>query len=740
MKRTRPAFILFWVLAFLGPLFGSESSGTFCDDDLADQVGLLQTGRVTPVFREGLGFHTQEGLEKAKSLVQMLRQVPVSDEGRWWMNGIDTVRLELERWPPALRVGAIGFSVAGLILTCLLVSHCFRSSPDSASCAEKGKVAELLRKRKDVLARLDGLERSLLQARKADEEKKRKQKEAEDMLNSPSVSAETRAHFRKSATTEASKAEQHVTKVRNFSKKLNEKKVDKLKENVAGSMKEAMSLAQMMMIDSATSLQVSVKNTLSGDVPQEEMSAYSTEVSDTAESLLSLPFPLVLAGMLAPLQLQFLYSWSSVALSCQALLFLGLAIATAIDHGKTCGEGRLWVWTYGMLSILGSAALLRWRQRRLVGAAMQDLDKQHDASDELTSELADDLVGTHGAIGKLWNLLTTSSKDYFGALIALDDVVRSRSFHLLQVLGVLSLAWGGIGVYQVIWHVVVQSEHCDALTMRFVVRVYAFFYVALFLWMVVGIFLLLAGVLAASESTLLSTFLLRKTFAFDEVYSPAGLPVLTIVVRAIFMRNDRDKAALQASLVRQELAELRASAESLKEREETVDLNLETFERRYDIACDRYANQGSMSNIRTTFSQDLGKAVDKAAVAGMAVEQQVKIYGPKIAEELGRRHEQAAADAHAFATEAHKHAASRANEALVHAKATTRMLGEALDEQGVETDPRVLAEMVAAEALVRAQSAGINLDDLMRQATEAKKLAEEAVKARKNVWASGNRG
>lgn len=498
-----------------------------------------------------------------------------------------------------------------------------------------------------------------------------------------------------------------------MSKKLSEKKVDKLKADATGSMKEAMSLAQMMMIDSATSLQVSVKNTLSGEVPQEEMSAYSTEVSDTAESLLSLPFPLVLAGMLAPLQLQILYAWSSVALSCQVLLFLGLAVATVVDHGKMCGENRLWVWTYGMLGILGSAALLRWRQRRLVGAAMQDLDKQLNTSDELAAtELADDIVGGHGAVGKLWNMLTTSSKDYFGALISLDDIVRSRFFALLQVLGVCSLAWGGVGVYQVIWHVVVQEEQCDALTMRFVVRVYAFFYVALFGWMVVGIFLLLVGMLAASESTLLSSFLLRKTFVFDEAHSPQGLPVLTIVVRALFMRNDVDKAALQASLVRQELAELKSSAASLKEREGTVHQDLETTERRYEVARDRYANQGSMDDIREVFKQDLGTAVDKAAVAGVAIEQQVKAYGPKIVEELGRRHEQVAADVHAFATESQKTAALHANHAL-------KLGQEALEEQGVESDPQVLAEMVAAEALAQAQSVGISLDDLMRQAKEA---------------------
>jgi len=346
------------------------------------------------------------------------------------------------------------------------------------------------------------------------------------------------------------------------------------------------------------------------------------------------------------------------------------------------------------------------------------------------------LLGGGDALGSFWKKLMGSSKDYFKALLALDRISCSWSYTLLNCLSFVSFLWGGLGVYFSLLHIVEDEVACPANTMRVVAHIYAFTYVVLFFWSLLSMVLWLGGLLLCSDMVALAV--LRRAWNFDKMYSPSGLPVCALLLRALLLRNGKDMAILEASVLRGEIEELREEQAAVGRLEAELAEELRAAECRLAET----SQPTSAEELSCQYKEQLASAIDKVAVVGVALTQQFKAHGETALEELQTRTQHAMTLAQGQVQELAEAAQTKASEAGLE-EAMSQVQGRA--QELVETAQRQAKEAgledltakalggadalqdFACQALLQAQAAGIDLEQLLQQAVEVgSQTAEEA--------------
>jgi hypothetical protein len=318
--------------------------------------------------------------------------------------------------------------------------------------------------------------------------------------------------------------------------------------------------------------------------------------------------------------------------------------------------------------------------------------------------------------------LVTSSRDYFKALMAYDGLARSLAYVFLNVASFACFVWGAVGTFVVIWHAVQDETECSAGTMRFVAHAYAFIYIALMLWSLISVVLWLGGLLLTSETAAL--FLVRRAWHFDENYSPSGLPVLTLLVRALLLRDSKDRATLEACILRSEIEELSQEQQDLRTQEDALSNELGVAERHLAAATKQVQAWQSPDELADEYTDRLKGMVDKAAIVSLALSRQVQAHGPEFQAQLQASSEaftEAASKAGAKAlAETQELAAAAAADLQQRAQLAQEAYGMPGDATQLQERAAELAEM----AQRRAQEAG--LGDVSDWKARAAELAQEA--------------
>lgn len=242
------------------------------------------------------------------------------------------------------------------------------------------------------------------------------------------------------------------------------------------------------------------------------------QVGEAMQDADGVPLPRLLAGLWAPVRLQLLVAWNHLQLILIVPIVLLLVGVMVYDVGRSCGEGALWIWSIGLLIILGCTVMARLAMLR--------------KSSRILEELKHDGASWGGGIGPLNERVRENSGDFFKALVGYDEVVASMASRSLSILNIVYIIWGAYGVVCSIRYIEVDSTTCDALVLRFGVHFYAFLYVALLTFTVPSLVLWILGALLDHGG--FDTSILRATKEFDDSYF-FGLPCTSLLARSFLI-------------------------------------------------------------------------------------------------------------------------------------------------------------------------------------------------------------
>lgn len=391
-------------------------------------------------------------------------------------------------------------------------------------------------------------------------------------------------------------------------------KAEELRVGVTEAIEGARASAEALARQTASTTAEALQEALVADVPQEEVAEIRHTIREAVAPLLGMPVPLLFAGLIAPLQLQALCSWSWLMAGLQLPTVALLATAAAVDFGKPCGgKAELWIWSLGTLAISGATLALRCRVLYRARLAMDDVRDHRNPS------------GSHGHafqhqhhLKDIIEVVSMSSTEYFRALLAYDGIAQAWLYTVINVLSCLSLLWGFSGVaYMVLGHTLfLGPEHCEATTMRLAAHVMGFAYIAFMFWIIASI--ACWAIMSALSSDRVAMSVLRTATTFDDTYSHSSLPVASILLRGTLLRNARDTMALESSTLCSDLQELRREKSALDAQERTLGVDLVDAEQRLLASERRMEKQRCLADVAESCSQQIAYALDGAAIVAMA--------------------------------------------------------------------------------------------------------------------------
>merc|ERR1740130_1997348 len=100
--------------------------------------------------------------------------------------------------------------------------------------------------------------------------------------------------------------------------------------------------------ETVKTLTAQIEEVMSTDPSQDDVDSLAKEVEDGLGQALRLPLPLLLAGLLAPMQLQAMITWNYMVYLVQLPVLIAFLVAAVVDWGKRCGNNELWIWIYVM--------------------------------------------------------------------------------------------------------------------------------------------------------------------------------------------------------------------------------------------------------------------------------------------------------------------------------------------------------------------------------------------------------
>lgn len=423
-------------------------------------------------------------------------------------------------------------------------------------------------------------------------------------------------------------------------------KTEQLEKMVVEHADKALQQLETFVRETVQSLTVRIEEAIAAEASEDEVEALTKEAEDAAGQALRMPLPLLLAGLLAPMQLKVMVSWNSALLLLQFPALISLMVVMFMNFGVRCGGNELWVWAGGMAFMLKLSVTFRLWVLRQAGDVLFE---------SRAEESTDSGLGVAGhPFYKFCKSFMSASKDYFKALLAYDGIATSFTSSVVSFTSFVLFIWGGVGVYFVIANAVDEERFCEANSLRAVARVFAFFYLVAFFISLIALVVWIVEMLLTSKR--LALLVLEKVWQFDDQYSPVGFPVVSILVRALLLRSDKDMKSVEASILRSEIAELKEKKAELAKREAHVNKMLETTTNRLKAASQETKAPDNADELSTLYSRDLIELVDKVAIFTLAVQEQVRRLSPDGAMEESQL--EAGADSRRTAAEVSKSAAS----------------------------------------------------------------------------------
>lgn len=317
-------------------------------------------------------------------------------------------------------------------------------------------------------------------------------------------------------------------------------------------------------------------------------------------------------------------------------------------------------------------------------------------------------------------------------LVAYDGLSNSRASTLASFTSAVLLIWGGVGVYFVVQYAVVEERSCDAVALRTVSRIYAFFYVASFLWSLLTLLIWVLESFIASRSLALQV--LQKAWQVDEQCSPSGFPMVSILVRALLLRSEKDMAKMQASILRGEIMELRTKKAELVKQEGDLDGAISAAQERLQVASGKTKATVSAEELTNLYSRDLAIFLDRVSIFSLAVQTVINKFGAPALDAIEAEKQHLLEEAHTHAALLSEAAQKKAHDLTEAAEAGFDDLRHRASEAGFdeinyqELLHRAAQQADEVKARVSEELSGLDFD-FEERARQAKDAAEQLAMA-----------
>mmetsp|Transcript_19368 Transcript_19368/g.36223 ORF Transcript_19368/g.36223 Transcript_19368/m.36223 type:complete len:867 (-) Transcript_19368:81-2681(-) len=595
------------------------------------------------------------------------------------------------------------------------------------------EVSELTKQREDIKEQVAKLEQRIENLRLEAEEEARKAKIAEEEAAAAAALAYEQEHAGEKSQEEVmvekeavvqeeammqtlakleEEAEKDIEKVKEFGAKA-AAKADEIKTVVVTGAEQAFLSLEKFAKETVETVTGEVQEVLNTSISEGEILEWTENAEEVGGVSFTMPLPLLLAGIFAPVQLQIIKAWNSVLMMLQLPLLLMFLFAMSWDHDKKCHDGFLWYWAIAISVMLGLNVLLRYIAVKGAEAGIQETHsviEEHGVHRSLAGGTM--LQRWEHVIHRFWTHVTSSAKDYFKVLLVYDGITQSGMYTLISFLNFAVIVWGGVGVYMVIQYAVQEETQCAAQVLRFTVRLYCFVYIVLLIYSIIGLVIWLVEALIMSQAVSLA--ILQKAWDFDSHYSPSGVPILSLLVRALLLRNKSDMAALELNILNSEIDELREQREELAAQEAELDGALSEAQIRLEVVSKSSHLHASADELAEIYAEELTGMMDKVAVFGVMAENLYEKYGPAAIERARARSMELLAEAEEEALMLSEAAKAQARDTMSAAEAKAKELSK---------DPRLSQGLQKLQEQGSAL-AGVSLKDLQAQAEEAAKLAE----------------
>jgi len=330
----------------------------------------------------------------------------------------------------------------------------------------------------------------------------------------------------------------------------------------------------------------------------------------------SLPLSLLLAGLVAPIQLQMVAAWNRLQLVLAMILLLVMVGVMSFDVGRPCGMGTLWTWTIGLSLILSIAVCARLV---LLSRAVAELKKIRRDGPQVTPGSGEDWIL------QMRQQLTESSEGFFDALVGYDELASSWPCSILNMLNAVQILWGGLGVYWTIKNVYIDETQCQAGAVMLVAHSYSFIYVMLLTWTVPLFALWIITNLLSIRTVSLEV--LRRAKQFDEDYS-IGVPVATLLTRIFLLQSVADIRGAECQALQTEVAALTQEKGDIQTKSAALEAEIQEKERQYKEMIEAQRKEAAATEWDPVETQDPAEvarelamaALDRAREAGLDVD------------------------------------------------------------------------------------------------------------------------
>lgn len=241
------------------------------------------------------------------------------------------------------------------------------------------------------------------------------------------------------------------------------------------------------------------------------------------------------------------------------LVMIVLSVVTFIkDWKKHCIDIEVWVWHIGHLSsnsldIFARTIITFWCSKALrqLARGRDELEKQDEAM-----KTGNDMLDITGALKR-------GADNYFESFFKYQRIVGSWTYLFLQVITFFNLCWGGFGLWVSVHDIIIDSLACNANFALGYMHCYAFFYVVLLTWNIIGLVLTIVGHLSGSK--LVTTPILKLAKKFDDD-TMQGIPVALTVIESFVLKNSSGALGMMEKEAKSDIRRLHDRLEKLDEK------------------------------------------------------------------------------------------------------------------------------------------------------------------------------
>eukprot|EP00933_Yihiella_yeosuensis_P055678 TRINITY_DN5453_c0_g1_i1.p1 TRINITY_DN5453_c0_g1~~TRINITY_DN5453_c0_g1_i1.p1 ORF type:complete len:887 (+),score=212.12 TRINITY_DN5453_c0_g1_i1:27-2663(+) len=356
-------------------------------------------------------------------------------------------------------------------------------------------------------------------------------------------------------------------------------------------------------------------------VIQEEIQGAFGEVTDALQNELpqvsfgSLdnlpPLSLILAGLVAPVQLKMLHADNMGRMALTGAMFGLDSLSLFFGWGKNCITDDFWLlgnidllhgWIFVDAASLGFTLAVSAKVYSSAKATLDEIQKMKEEELEIPPGSDPETVFRM----TMQNDLMTGAR----AMLQFDRLTQSAVYRMLPVMSIFDFVWQAGGLILIFD---TPSITCQAKTLLYWSRIRGMTFLVGLIPAVLGFGMTAVKVLVNSHG--FGQSVLEAASDADAAIFPAHAPVFTVLVRSFLVRDSTDMASVELQVLRAEENRIQRARDKMRQEKERIERELVNLETRFAAASTRAEAQSQVvhqDSREREFLEQYRQAVDQA--------------------------------------------------------------------------------------------------------------------------------